>query len=116
MDITSTARTATDLAIATVALATAASPALAGDAVVKVRSACDPATFNAAIGEGTCVRSGGGDRVTIVAAFAAVAEDGEHGAWSFTDKADLEHAESLRVRLGRGGEAHSFTEVPAFAA
>jgi hypothetical protein len=114
MEIMRKARMATTLAGATVALAAGATPAMADDAVIKVRDACDPRTFDAVIGEGTCVRGDGGDRVTIDALFAEVAQDGEHGAWSFTEKAQLDEGESLRVRFDRGGEAHSFTPVDGF--
>lgn len=89
--------------------------ALAGDNVVKVRDACDPATFNAAIEEGTCVREGNsGSRVTFdefLGAFPA-----GHDKWAFKGSPDVDAGESVVARFDRGGEFHTFTEVPAFGA
>ena len=102
------ARIATVLAGAAVLIAVMASPALAGSAV-KVRDACDPATFNAALGEGACVRDSGGKRVEFEELLA-----GEIDAWSFTRKARIDEGDALEVRFDKGGEAHSFTEVAAF--
>jgi hypothetical protein len=102
--------TGTALAAATAALA-APSAALAGGNEIKVRDACDPASFNAVLGEGACVRDGGGSRVTFDELLGSVIEDGEHGAWSFSSPITIEEGESVAVRFDRGGEMHTFSEV-----
>jgi hypothetical protein len=102
--------TGTALAAASAALA-APSAALAGGNEIKVRDACDPASFNAALGDGACVRDDGGRRVTFDALLAGVAEDGEHGAWSFSSPITVDEGESVAVRFDRGGEMHTFSEV-----
>ena len=88
--------------------------ALAGDEV-KVRDACDPATFNAALGDGACVRQDNrGGRVTfdgLLAAFPA-----GHDKWSFKGSPTVDAGDSVVARFDRGGEFHTFTEVPAFGA
>jgi hypothetical protein len=108
------ARMATALAGATMLLAAGAAPALAGDDV-RVRDACEPDSFNAAIGEGTCVRGDdSGPRVTIDRLAHSVMKSGKHGQWSFTKKAKIDEGDDLLVTFDRGGEAHTFTEVAAF--
>ncbi len=79
--------------------------------VVEIRDDCDPATFNAVIGPGTCV----GDGETTFAEFIAelqatkVAED-----WEFDpDQLKIQAESSLTVH-NTGGETHTFTKVAAF--
>src|SRR4051794_12212127 len=92
-----------------------AAPALARDRVVKVRDACDPASFNAALGDGACVRVGGGPRVDFDDAIATLAKRGSVSKWYFDrDRAMLDRGDSLVVRFDRGGEMHTFTEVASF--
>ena len=105
------------LTLAGAAALAAASPAaaLAGDNVVKVRDACDPASFNAAIGDGTCVRDDdSGSRVTFDAFLGAFPAG--HDKWSFRGSPDVDAGESVVARFDRGGEFHTFTEVPAYGA
>jgi plastocyanin len=79
---------------------------------VQILDACDPETFNAALGEGACVRNGGG--VTIDRFVDQLMSRGEAPAWRFSP-------EQLKLRAGgtvtatnRGGEFHTFSEVAAF--
>ena len=73
---------------------------------------CDPDSFNAAIGPGTCVRDGG---VTFDKFLRRVnPNDGGHNAWRFSrHDVDLKPGERLTV-TNTGGETHSFTEVVDF--
>jgi len=100
------------LAAATAALA-APSAALADGNEIKVRDACDPATFNAALGDpNACVRNdGSGGAVTFDDAIADVAEKGRHSAWSFSSPITIDEGDSVRVRVDKGGEIHTFSEV-----
>jgi hypothetical protein len=78
---------------------------------VQVLDDCDPATFNAAIGPGTCIKDGG---TTFSEFIAQLLAQGRAPAWRFTP-------EQLRLDPGgvlqannRGGEDHTFTEVANF--
>jgi plastocyanin len=78
---------------------------------VTMFDACDPETFNAALGPGTCTRSGG-------VRFATFLEQlGQHhsvGAWHFAPPEVTMRVGQLLVATNRGGEAHTFTEVEEF--
>jgi hypothetical protein len=59
--------------------------------------------------------NGSGKRVTIDELFARVQKDGGHGAWRFnSDDVKVKAGEPVSVRLGRGGEFHTFTKVAQF--
>ena len=102
------ARIATVAGAVAVLIAVMAPAAMAGS-TIKVRDACDPATFNAALGDGACVRDSGGKRVEFEELLS-----GEIDKWSFTRKAKIDEGDDLQVRFVQGGEGHSFTEVAAF--
>ena len=79
--------------------------------VVTMFDACDPETFNAALGAGTCTRSGG----VRFASF--VDELGKHhsiGAWHFAPPEVTMRVGEMLVATNRGGETHTFTEVEDF--
>jgi len=80
---------------------------------VTLRDDCDPATFNAdppaGVGPGTCV----GDGDTTFADFLdEVFSTGSAEKWRFNpDESEAERGVNAR---NRGGELHTFTEVPHF--
>jgi hypothetical protein len=78
---------------------------------VRIRDDCDPATFNAAIGPGTCV----GDGRTTFAEFTATLDAGvAPHKWRFSrDEFGLDAGGRIDVE-SRGGEFHTFTEVKEF--
>jgi plastocyanin len=79
---------------------------------VQVLDACDPATFNAAIGPGTCTRPGGG--VPFAEFIGQLQTQGEAPAWRFSPtQLGLAPGGTL-LATNRGGEDHTFTEVAAF--
>jgi hypothetical protein len=83
--------------------------------VVKVWDDCDPATFNAAIGPGTCVRDD--DGLELDKATAKLQRKGSLWGWRFGPRhTSIDQGETLVARFKSGGEAHSFTEVAAFGA
>jgi plastocyanin len=108
-------------AVAILALGSVVFPATAdakggGGHVRKVRmqDRCDPATFNATFGDGVCIPHGG--KLVKVDKFLAKLNpvDFGHEDWNFhPDGMDLKSGDSIQVVV-RGGEVHSFTEVPAF--
>jgi hypothetical protein len=79
---------------------------------VDVRDECDPATFNAAIGPGTCI--GDGD-VTFQEFLEELnPQDKGHDKWLFNfGRGRIEEGETLRA-VNRGGEFHTFTEVAQY--
>lgn len=108
-----TLRTLTLVAAGLLALAVAG-PAPAADSGmaqrIKVMDDCDPGTFNAAIGPGTCV--GDGD-VTFERVVESLPEGG-HGHWKFApDDTRIDHGGVLEL-VNTGGEIHTFTEVEEF--
>lgn len=76
---------------------------------VTMRDNCDAASFNAAIGPGTCV----GDGNTTFDEFLAALPPG-HPKWrNQVGSGELKAGQSISV-VNRGGEFHSFTEVSQF--
>jgi plastocyanin len=72
---------------------------------------CDAASFNLAIGAGTCV----GGRGTTFGDFIAQLVDHKFvGAWRFSPKQVNIEAGSSLVVTNRGGETHTFTQVTQF--
>ena len=104
------------LVLAVTALLAAPAAAPADDGVVRVRDACDPASFDAAVGPGTCVREGNrGKRVVFDDFLDTLADRGSHPKWSFTPgKMTLGRGDTITARLDKGGEFHTFTEVARF--
>ena len=83
-----------------------------GDTVrVQVRDRCDPATFNAAFGPGSCVRSGG---TTLNDFFGQLIATHQATGWDFTpSRLEMERGDRIVAR-NVGGEFHTFTEVAHF--
>jgi plastocyanin len=78
---------------------------------IALMDACDPETFNARFGDGTCVRSGG---VRLDFFLAELERKHSAGAWHFAPgQATLDVGDEL-VAKNNGGETHTFTEVDEF--
>lgn len=82
--------------------------------VVELRDRCDPASFDAAIGEGTCIPHEDAD-VTFAEFLTQLNPvDFGHDGWRMNpDDTEITVGDSLRAVV-RGGEFHTFTEVTAF--
>jgi plastocyanin len=78
---------------------------------INILDACDPDSFNAALGAGTCVRNGGilfDNFIELLRRHQSV------GAWHFTpSQARLDVGDVLLAK-NNGGETHTFTEVEDF--
>ena len=79
--------------------------------LINIEDACDPETFNAAIGPGTCVRSGG---VQFDNFLTLLRRNGSIGGWHFGPPNLTMQAGEKFVAINRGGEVHTFTEVDEF--
>ena len=80
---------------------------------VELQDDCEPASFNAALGEGACV--GDGD-TTFDELFESLVERDPDGHWrNHPDETHVRRGEQL-VISNTGGEFHTFTEVAAFGA
>src|SRR5512133_1527415 len=78
---------------------------------VQVLDDCDPATFNAAIGPGTCIKDGG---TTFQEFIAQLLAQGRAPAWRFAPGQLTLDAGGRLQAINRGGEDHTFTEVANF--
>jgi plastocyanin len=91
--------------------AAASSTAGANGHTVSIMDSCDPDSFNAALGAGSCTRNGGvrfEDFIGLLTAHQSV------GAWHFAPaQAHLAVGDVLQA-VNRGGETHTFTEVEEF--
>jgi len=81
------------------------------DVVVNMQDACDPDTFNAAVGPGTCVRAGGMHFDRFIAQLTRL---GFVGPWHFAPNEANVHVGQTFVAANNGGEVHTFTEVADF--
>jgi hypothetical protein len=77
----------------------------------RYRDDCDPATFNATIGPGTCIGNGG---TTFNKLVRELQEDQTAGAWRINpDQTGLDAGQHTLL-VSRGGELHTFTKVEKF--
>jgi plastocyanin len=106
-------RYATALSLLTMAAAVACSDSNSPnvDAQVIAQDQCDPASFNAALGNGACVKQG---TVTLTAFNNELNATHQVASWQFLPN-------NLTIRVGQaitvtntGGEKHTFTEVANF--
>jgi plastocyanin len=81
------------------------------DVRVNMMDACDPETFNAVIGPGTCVRNGG---VTFENFISQLTRLTRVGAWHFAPPNVNARVGQEFLAINRGGEVHTFTEVEEF--
>jgi plastocyanin len=79
--------------------------------LVQMMDACDPQTFNAALGPGTCVRSGG---VRFDRFLRLLGAHQKVGAWHFAPPKVNARVGQTLLAVNRGGEVHTFTEVEEF--
>jgi hypothetical protein len=108
-----TVRTVVWAAFAFVALLslTAGAGAVQGDKKVRLLDDCDPATFNAVLGDGTCIGNGH----TTFAEFIEELEETQD-AHKWRNQPSQMHVNVGRPTLieNRGGEVHTFTPVAVF--
>ena len=94
------------------AVTSAAVPALSADGrSIAMLDQCEPESFNAAIGPGTCVRDGG---ITFDKFLGILAKQQTVPSWAFSPGViHVPHEATLAIR-NLGGEVHTFTRVEEF--
>ena len=98
---------------ASVTTASTGSYDVASDVVrrIEILDACDPTSFDAVFGIGTCIRQGGRNLFDFID---EVRAKGEADAWRFgPDRIDARVGQTL-LAVNNGGEKHTFTEVKQF--
>lgn len=90
---------------------TAGAGAVQGDKKVRMYDDCDPATFNAVLGDGACIGNG---HTTFAEFIAELAATQDAHKWR-------NQPSQMKLNIGRptlienrGGEVHTFTQVAAF--
>jgi hypothetical protein len=78
---------------------------------IEMLDACDPTTFNTAVGPGTCTRSGG---ITFDRFIAQLTQHQKIDAWRFAPSVVEGRVGQTLLAINRGGEVHTFTEVEEF--
>lgn len=103
--------------IAVVALSIAApaqEKAKSSELTIHVRDYCDPDTFNAALGNGTCDRDISTGEINITGFLTELSLDKSVGAWRFApDQTSAKGTLTLNLQ-SLGGETHTFTRVKKF--
>jgi hypothetical protein len=80
---------------------------------IHVRDYCDPDTFNAGLGPGTCTRDVSTGAINLNGFLTEATLDKSVGAWRFVP--DQPMAEGATINLQNlGGETHTFTRVKRF--
>jgi plastocyanin len=82
-----------------------------GQTAVTLMDACDPDSFNVALGPGTCVRSGG---ILFENFIELLRRHQSVGAWHFAPSQAQLAVGDVLVAVNHGGETHTFTEVEDF--
>lgn len=77
----------------------------------RLRDDCDPATFNAAVGPGTCTGNGG---TTFQRFLQELQEDQTVGSWRINPDHTGIDAGQTSLLVSRAGELHTFTRVNKF--
>jgi len=89
----------------------AGADAVQGDKKIRMYDDCDPASFNEALGPGTCVGNG---HTTFDEFIEELDETQDAHAWRNQPSAMKVNIGRPTVVENRGGEAHTFTKVAAF--
>jgi hypothetical protein len=79
--------------------------------VVRMRDKCDPTTFNASVGPGTCIGDG---TITFAQFIKQVTSAKKAGSWHFDPAAGTVDEGTVLALENRGGETHTFTKVENF--
>jgi hypothetical protein len=84
----------------------------AGLRTIDINDQCDPASFNAAVGPGTCVTTHAG--VQFDNFISELTQTQKVGAWNFSPRQVGLLTDQAFLAENKGGEVHTFTEVDEF--
>ena len=99
-------------AVTAVAVGVLAASAFAtSEPTVKVRDSCDEASFNAVVGDGTCIDAG---NVTFDDFVGSLMKHKNHPLWNFTPTTRTVHLGSTVEVANVGGEFHTFSRTNEF--
>ena len=79
--------------------------------VVRMQGPCDPASFNAAVGPGTCIGNG---TITFDHFIKELTNSQKAGSWLFSPSAGTLEPGTVLSLENRAGEVHTFTKVKEF--
>jgi hypothetical protein len=79
--------------------------------LITMQDACDPETFNEAVGPGACTRNGG---VRFAKFLQLLGKHQKVGGWQFSPTSVNARVGQELLAVNRGGEEHTFTEVEEF--
>jgi hypothetical protein len=79
--------------------------------VVRMQGPCDPTTFNAAVGPGTCIGNG---TITFDHFIAELTNTQKVGSWLFDPTTGVVDPGTVLSLDNRAGEVHTFTKVKNF--
>ncbi|HET7230361.1 MAG TPA: plastocyanin/azurin family copper-binding protein [Longimicrobium sp.] len=95
-------------------LLAACSDSLASSGTIGMEDNCDPATFNATLGAGTCLHASSGAGMTLASFNAELAASHRVADW-YIDPERMTVAEGANFSVvNAGGETHTYTEVEEF--
>jgi plastocyanin len=81
---------------------------------IQLQDDCDPATFNAALGAGTCAHATSSTGVTLASFNSQLSATQKVAAWQIVPSTlTVSENETLPV-VNTGGETHTYTEVASF--
>ena len=78
---------------------------------IEILDACDPTSFDAVFGVGTCIRQGGRNLFDFID---EVSAKGKADAWRFAPGNIEARVGQTLLAVNNGGEKHTFTEVEKF--
>jgi plastocyanin len=81
---------------------------------IELRDDCDPATFNAALGAGTCLHSSTSTGTTLTAFNAELNATHKVAAWQIVPATLTVNKGDVLPVMNVGGETHTYTEVEEF--
>src|SRR5437763_12512241 len=79
--------------------------------VIRMQGPCDPASFNAAVGPGTCIGNG---TITFDHFIKELTNSQKAGSWHFDPSAGALEPGTVLSLENRAGEVHTFTKVKEF--
>ncbi|HSU12776.1 hypothetical protein [Longimicrobium sp.] len=95
-------------------LAAACSDSSGTPGTISLRDDCDPASFNAALGAGTCLHSTTTAGTTLTSFNAELQASGKVAAWRIVPPTLTVSEGTVLPVVNLGGETHTYTEVEEF--